>query len=203
MGGSSTSSSYGAGMGGYGAGMGGMSASKTSPPPPPVFKAPKKSSGPAFDFGALFSGIKDIASPKAIGAIVAILFAGLLLYATQFGLSFGVAGKKEYAEVKEIFGKLEYAMAKGGASGIATFAKENESKLASLKKAIEGQNPGADKRLLQLMLFATRDHIPNIVKGDATAEARMKTLKDEMAEAARIVGESPASSGPVSPPSPD
>lgn len=173
--------------------MGSMSPSKASsppPPPPPAFKAPKKSSGPAFDFGAMFGSLKEIANPKAMGAVAAILLAGGLIYASQFGFSFGVAGKAEYAEVKQMYDQLEAAVNKKDSSGLRTFMEQNKSKVESLKKKIEAQNPGSDRRLLQLMFFATRDHIPAICAGDATAEARFKTLKAEMAEAARLAGDS-------------
>lgn len=192
----STSSSYGAGnsgAGNYGGGMGSMSPTKASsppPPPPPAFKAPKKSSGPAFDFGAMFGSLKEIANPKAIGAVAAILLAGGLIYASQFGFSFGVAGKSEYAEVKQIFTQLESAVNKKDTSAIRSFMEQNKDKVEKLKKQIESQSPGSDRRLLQLMLFATRDHIPAIGAGDATADARFKTLKAEMAEAARLAGDS-------------
>lgn len=185
----SSNTSYGAGN--YGAAMGGMSPSKaTPPPPPPAFKAPKKSSGPALDFGAMFSGLKDVASPKALGAVAALVLAGGVIYATQFGFSFGVAGKAEYAEVKQMYAQLEPAINKKDTSALRTFMEQNKSKVESLKKKIEAQNPGSDRRLLQLMFFATRDHIPAICAGDATAEARFKTLKAEMAEAARLAGDS-------------
>jgi hypothetical protein len=182
-------SSYGTSSG-YGSGMGGMSGSK-APPPPPVFKAPKKSSGPAFDFGAMFSGLKEIASPKAIGAVAAILLAGAMIYASQFGLSFGVAGKPEYAKVKEIFAKLNTAMSAGATPDLSAFNSENEKAIKSLKVSIEKQNPGSDRRLLQLMLFATRDHFPAIMANDATSAARFEMLKLEMAEAASLAGETP------------
>ncbi len=182
----------GAGYGGgnYGTGMGSMSPSKaTSPPPPPPFKASKKSSGPAFDFGALLSSLQEMVNPKAMGALAVILLAGGLIYASQFGLSFGVAGKSEYAEIKPIVAQLEGAVAKKDPAALQAFWSENQNKVERLKVQIESQGPGADKRLLQLMFLATRDHIPKIATGDSNAEARLAALKAEMKEAAERAGD--------------
>lgn len=187
--GSTTGSGNGAGN--YGMGMGNMSPAKATPPPPPppAFKAPKKSSGPAFDFGALFSSLKEMANPKAMGAVAAILLAGGLIYASQFGLSFGVAGKSEYAEIKPIVAQLESAVAKKDPSALSAFWTENKSKVEKLKTQIESQGPGSERRLLQLLFLATRDHIPKIATGDSSAEARLATLKLEMKEAAERAGD--------------
>lgn len=186
MGGSSTRPSYGSDMGG---GMGGMSASRTMPPPPPAFKAPKKSSGPAFDFGAIFDSLKEMVSPKAIAAVGAILFAGLLIVWSQFGLSFGVVGIAEYQQVKDIMVKLDAAATSKDAQAMPGFAKQYESKLKSLQKAIESKSPGSDKPLLQMMLFVVRDRIPAVMKDDNESAAQYKVLKEVMNEAAVMAGE--------------
>jgi hypothetical protein len=128
-------------------------------------------------------------NPKAMGALAVILLAGGLIYASQFGLSFGVAGKEEYAEIKPIVAQLESAVAKKDPAALQAFWSENQNKVERLKVQIESQGPGADKRLLQLMFLATRDHIPNIATGDATSEARLTTLKLEMKEAAERAGD--------------
>lgn len=181
-------------------GMGGMSPSSygsmastspspkpsASPPPPPAFKAPKKSSGPAIDFGAIFGSLKDIANPKALAAVGAILVAGLLIASTQFGLSFGVAGKSEYQEVKEIWGAVKAAHESGDMKAVES---KYGAKVEELAKSIEKQGPGAEKRLLQLMFFATKNHLPIILKGGADADARFKMMEGEMKESAQHAGD--------------
>lgn len=175
---------------GMNSGMASMTASRpTAPPPPPAFKARRSSSGPSFDFGAMFGGLKDALNPKAIAAIVVILLAGVFLAASQFGLRLGgTPGKKEYAEIRLMYDEIKKLEdAKAPEAEWAAFLSKHQKRWGELKSQIDRQGPGSDKRVLQLMYFAVKDNFPGL--SGASRDTRLRKIHVEMKEAAEILGE--------------
>ncbi len=183
-------SAYGAAGSGPG-GFGSMaSGGRTALPPPPAFKLPKKSRGPAFDFGALFGNLKDKLDLKAIGAIVTILLVGAYLASSQLGINFslgGQAGIAEYSQINILWKEALQLHKKGDKEADwAAFKAEHENEIAELNEQIKGQNPGADRRLLQLMYFCTKDHLPGMLEPAGRVE-RFKAMKTVMEDADKLV----------------
>lgn len=161
-----------------------------SPPPPmpmnrpastaPTFRPPAKRGGSG-------GGLKF--NPKILGAIVGVLLLGGAIFAMPLlGISFGgQPGLEEYAKVKVIWDEAQALhKKKSGISDWEDFGKKHSSEVKKLEKEITDQSPGSTKRLLQLMYFCTKNHLPAIMT-DGNA-MRYKAMERDMKEAEKLAG---------------
>lgn len=189
------SPSRGAGYGGAGGAAGGYgsmaSSSRTpAPPPRPAFTPPKRSSGPAVDFGALVGNLKDMLDAKAITAIAVLLLVGGYFGMSYLGISlFGPPGQAEYAQVKVLWEEVQSLHKSGDKPADWTqFQAQHEAELKDLVLNIEKLGPGSDKPLLQSMLFCARDHMPAMFLPNQRA-GRYTTMEAIMADADQLAGD--------------
>lgn len=162
----------------------------SSPPPPMPMNRPASSATtfrPPAKRGGSGGGLKI--NPKILGAIVGVLLLGGAIFAMPLlGISFGgQPGLDEYAKVKVIWDEAQTLQKKkAGISDWEEFGKKHSSEVKKLEKEITDQTPGASKRLLQLMYFCTKNHLPPIMaNGDAM---RYKAMERDMKEAEKLAG---------------
>ncbi len=167
-----------------GGGMGSMAPPRPSMLAPPSYKAPRKSSGPAFDFGAMLGGLKNLADPKAIAAVVILVLVGGYFVAGHFGISLvGKAGKAEYLELRPMFDDAKKMFdAKVPDREWVAFTAKHKSRWEALTKQIQKKSPGSDRRTLQTMLFAARDNFPALTNRKERLN-HIKSLELDMAAA--------------------
>ena len=164
---------------------------RTPPPPPPMPMNRPASSAATFRPPAKrgSSGGRLKINPKILGAIVGVLLlGGAILAMPMLGISFGgQPGLKEYAKVKVIWEEAQSLQKKNaGFSDWEQFGRKHSSEVKQLEKEITDQSPGATKRLLQLMYFCTKNHLPAIMtNGDAM---RYKAMERDMKEAEKLAG---------------
>lgn len=126
---------------------------------------------------------------KILGAIVGVLLLGGAIFAMpMLGISFGgQPGVEEYAKVKVIWEEAQKLHKnKSTASDWGAFGQKHSAEVKKLEKEITDQKPGATKRLLQLMYFCTKNHLPAIMT-DGNA-MRYKAMEKDMKEAEKLVG---------------
>ena len=159
-------------------------------PPRPAFTPPKKSSGPAFDFGAMLSDLKGSIDTKAIAAIAVLLLMGGYFGMSLMGISLsGTPGKAEYQAVRGMWDEVQQLHQKGDKpSDWDTFRVKHESELKQLVVQINKQNPASDKPLLQSMLTCTREHLPGMLSPDRRGGI-YKAMEQAMSDAAAMVGD--------------
>lgn len=184
----SSASAYGAS--GAGASYGSISSASRPAGFPPSFKPPKKSGGgSSANIGELLKGLKEKVDAKAMGAIAVILLVGGYFGMSAMGISFGsTPGLAEYNEIKPIWIEVQKLQKDKSAKpdDRATLSKKYKSKLKKLEKQINDQGPGSARRLLQLMYFCTKNHLPELIeKGDP---ARYTAMEKDMKEAAKLAG---------------
>lgn len=117
-----------------------------------------------------------------------LLLGGAIFAMPLLGISFGgQPGLDEYAKVKVIWDEAQTLQKKkAGISDWEEFGKKHSSEVKKLEKEITDQTPGASKRLLQLMYFCTKNHLPPIMaNGDAM---RYKAMERDMKEAEKLAG---------------
>lgn len=160
-------------------------------PRPPAFTPSKKSGGSSSGLGDLLADLKDKLDPKAIAAIAVLCLAGLYFASSQFGfrLSFGPpAGAKEFSDVNAMWIEIQEIHKLGDQPAAwAAFKAEHEGEIKALLASVEKQDPGASRRLLQLMLFCTKHHFPNMMSGGEVAKQRYAALEADMKEATQLV----------------
>ena len=181
------SSAFGAS--GAGAGYGSMASAGRPAALPPSFKPPKKSGGgSSVNIGELLSGLKEKLDAKAMGAMAVILLIVGYFGLSALGISFGSpAGLAEYTKLKPIWAEVEKLQkSKPNPEAWGALNKKYGKEIKTLETQIKDQEPGTDRRLLQLMYFATKDHLPQILKDGN--ETRYKTMEREMKEAAKLAG---------------
>jgi len=152
---------------------------------PTKFKPPQKPGGKSSGLGGLLNGLKI--DGKVIGAVVVILLVGGLVGLWSMGLFSGKPGLAEYAKVKVIW--TEAQKLHGGKpkpADWAAFKTKHEKGVKKLETEVKAQAPGSSKRLLQLMYFCTKDHLPKIM-ADGN-ETRYKAMEKDMKEAAKLAG---------------
>ncbi len=189
------SSAYGSSSGGASgnaAGGYGSMASATRaplPPPRPAFTPPKKSSGPAFDFGAMLGDLKGSIDTKGMMAIAVLLLMGGYFGMSYLGFSLmGTPGQAEYQQVKVLWDEIQELHNTGDSpAGWSTFQSKHEAEIQQLVVQINKQGPGSDKPLLQSMLMITRDHLPKMLAPDER-ENRFMTIAQAMSDAAAMAG---------------
>ncbi len=161
------------------------------PPRPPAFTPAKKSGGSSLDIGGMLADLKDKLDMKALGAIAVILLVGVYFASTQFGfsLSFGPpAGAKEFSDVNSMWVEIQEIHKQGDQPAAwKAFKSEHEGEIKSILASVEKQNPGSSRRLLQLMLFCTKNHFPMMMDGGPVAKDRYAQLEADMTEANQIV----------------
>lgn len=178
------------GASGAGAGYGSMASANRPAGFPPAFKPPKKSrGGSSGNIGEMLSGLKEKLDAKAMGAIVVILLIGGYFGLSAMGISFGSPpGLAEYIKIKPIWAEVQKLQRneKAKPEERAAMVKKYKDELKKLEKQIKDQEPGSTRRLLQLMYFCTKDHLPKIMgTGDPQ---RYKVMEKDMKEAAKLAG---------------
>ena len=99
----------------------------------------------------------------------------------------GQPGLIEYAKVKVIWEEAQKLHKnKSTASDWDAFGKKHSAEVKKLEKEITDQKPGATKRLLQLMYFCTKNHLPAIMTDGS--EMRYKAMEKDMKEADKLTG---------------
>ena len=163
---------------------------RTAPPPPMPMNRPTSSATafrPPAKKGSSGGGFK--VNGKMVGAIAGVLLlVGAIFVLPMLGISFGSQpGLEEYAKVKVIWDEAQaLRKKKSGISDWEDFGKKHSSEVKKLEKEITDQSPGASKRLLQLMYFCTKNHLPAImVDGNAM---RYKAMERDMKEAEKLAG---------------
>lgn len=159
-----------------------MASQGARPSLPPSFKKSPKTKEP----------IRLPINGKIVGAILGVLLlAGVAYGLFMMGSGFFVqAGLPEYERVKPIWTDAQNLRRKDASSeDWALFQKRHEGEIKKLLTEIEDQSPGSGKRLLQLMYFCVKDHLPKImVNGD---KERMKAMDTDMKEAAKLAAPPP------------
>ena len=162
---------------------------RTPPPPIPMSRpaSPAVTFRPPAKRSSLGSGLKI--NGKVIGAILGVLLlVGGIYGLSMLGFSFsGQPGLTEYAKVKVIWEEAQKLHKnKSTASDWDAFGKKHSAEVKKLEKEITGQKPGATKRLLQLMYFCTKNHLPAIMTDGS--EMRYKAMEKDMKEADKLTG---------------
>ncbi len=147
---------------------------------PPKFGPPAK--GGKSGGGLKFNG-------KIVGAIAGVLLIGAAIYGlTLLGIGLGgQPGLAEYQRVKVIWADVQKVHDGGaGNTGWNQVRNKYAQEVKKLEKEITDQEPGASKRLLQLMYFCTHNHLPAIM-ADGN-ELRYKAMEKDMKEAEKLAG---------------
>lgn len=161
---------------------------RTPPPPMPMTRPASSAAAfrPPVKRASSGSGFKI--NGKIIGAIAGVLLLGGAIYSfSLLGIGFGgQQGVAEYEKVKVIWADVQKTQSsKSGPSGWQALNTKYGTEVKKLEKEITDQEPGASKRLLQLMYFCTKNHLPPILADGS--QQRYKAMEKDMKEAEKLV----------------
>ena len=143
---------------------------------------------------AKYAGKKEFDFEEPLSRLIWI--ASILCITTSFGMSWLLLadmkaappqpGTVEFMEVRQMFNsafELEYQ--KADEATWKSFVTNHEKHWDELHSSIEKQSPTTDRRLLQLMYFGVRDHLPSLGNADSR-NARLGAMRADLNEARGI-----------------